>query len=196
MPLVFLLLVAVLLSLLLPDFFRQVILAPLLPRVAIIYGIYRGFPQNVMWGFFVFVALVVALGVLLPSINPAEEPYEEKKGESRLRQLAHMASHAQRGQHARWELAREMQQLTLNLMQLETADTPETLRDRIREGHLSAPPEIVELLDLCTSLPSYRSFLEAREAAPNKRIPQLDRFDPRATIEALLHWRQSSQELT
>ena len=193
-PLVALLLLAILLSIFLPDFFRQVILAPILSRVATIYGIYRGFPQNVMWAFFVLVALVVAFGALLPSPSPTEEPFEEAKGESRLRQLSHMTRHAQNGQHARWELAREIQQLTLGLMQLETAETPETLRQRIQGGQLPAPPEIVTLLDLCANLPSYRSFLEAREAAPNQRIPQLDNFDAQTTIDALIRWRQSSQE--
>lgn len=195
LPLAILLLVAALLSLFLPDFFRQVILAPILSRVATIYGIYRGFPQNVMWGFFVLAAFVVAFSVLLPSAKPAEEPFEEENGESRLRQLSQITHQAQNGQHARWQLAREMQQLTLGLMQLETTDTPETLRQRIQQGQLPAPPEILQLLELCASLPSYRSFLEAREAAPNQRIPQLESFDPQAAIDALNRWRQSSQEL-
>ncbi|MFZ1395333.1 MAG: hypothetical protein WAS33_00450 [Candidatus Promineifilaceae bacterium] len=195
LPLAILLLVAVLLSLFLPDFFRQVILAPILSRVATIYGIYRGFPQNVMWGFLLFIAFVMALYVLRPSPNPSEPPFAEEKGESRLRQLALMTNHAQTGQHARWELAREMQSLTLSLMQLETAETPETLRERIQLGDLPAPPEIVQLLDLCATLPSYRSFLEAREAAPNQRIAQIDQFDPQTTLDALHRWRKSNQEL-
>jgi hypothetical protein len=193
-PLAVLLLVAVLLSLLMPDFFRQVILAPILSRVVVLYGIYRGFPQNVMWGFFVFIALVMAMYVLRPQPEPVEEPFQEDYGESRLRQLVQMATHAHQGQHARWEMAREIQQLSLGLMQLETAETPEILRQRIQQGQLPAPPEIVTLLDLCAGLPSYRSFLEARDAAPNQRIPQLDNFDAEATIAALLRWRQSNQE--
>ena len=80
------------------------------------------------------------------------------------------------------------------MMQLETAETPEILRERIQQGQLPAPPQIVQLLDLCAAMPSYRSFLEAREAAPNQRIPQIDQFDPQATLDALARWRQSSQE--
>lgn len=194
LPLAILLLVAILLSLFLPDFFRQVILAPILSRVATLYGIYRGFPQNVMWGFLVFIAFVIALYTLRPSPTKQDTPYQEEQRESRLRQLSLMTRHAQNGQHARWELAREMQSLTLKLMQLETAETPETLRQRIQQGHLPAPPEIVALLDLCAALPSYRSFLDAREAAPNQHLPQIERFDPQATLDALHRWRQSSQE--
>ncbi|MCA9897311.1 MAG: hypothetical protein H6654_02480 [Ardenticatenaceae bacterium] len=194
MPIALLLLAAVLLSLFLPDFFRQVILAPILSRLATLYGIYRGFPQNVMWGFFVLLALVVAVYALRPSRKQTEKPFVEKQGESRLRQLTHLTHDAQNGQHARWELAREMQSLTLSLMQLETAETPEILRERIQQGQLPAPPQIVQLLDLCAAMPSYRSFLEAREAAPNQRIPQIDQFDPQATLDALARWRQSSQE--
>ncbi|MEZ4589612.1 MAG: hypothetical protein R3D55_00500 [Chloroflexota bacterium] len=194
LPLAILLLVTVLLSIFLPDFFRQVILAPVLSRLATLYGIYRGFPQNVMWGFFVVLALVMALYTLRPSPNPADESFTEEKGESRLRQLVGLTSHAPNSQHARWELAREMQTLTLSLMQLETAETPETLRERIQQGQLPAPPQIVQLLELCATLPSYRSFLDAREAAPNQRIAQIEQFDPQATLDALHRWRESSQE--
>ncbi|MCA9918444.1 MAG: hypothetical protein KC445_10860 [Anaerolineales bacterium] len=194
LPLAILLLVAVLLSIFLPDFFRQVILAPILSRVATFYGIYRGFPQNVMWGFFVFIAFVIALYALRPGPTEKEEPVEEEKQESRLQKLADLTKHAQTGQHARWELAREMQSLTLSLMQLETAETPEILRERIQQGQLPVPPEIVQLLDLCATIPSYRSFLDAREAAPNQRIAQIEQFNPQATLDALHRWRQSNQE--
>jgi cell division protein FtsW (lipid II flippase) len=194
-PLAVLLLVAVLLSLLLPDFFRQVILAPVLSRLVVLYGIYRGFPQNIVWGFFVFVAVVLALYALRPQLDPNEAPFKEDIGESRLKQLASMTANARTGQHARWELAREIQQLTLGLMQLETAETPETLRQRIQQGSLPAPPELLDLLDLCAMLPNYRTFLELREASPTQRIQRLDTFDPEATVNVLLRWRQSNQEL-
>ena len=101
LPLAILLLVTVLLSLFMPDFFRQVILAPILPRVAILYGIYRGIPENVMWGIFIFVALWIMLYALHPDPSEEEEAFEEKPGTSRLSQLATIAADARTGQHAR-----------------------------------------------------------------------------------------------
>ncbi len=194
MPLLILLLLAALLSIALPDFFRQVILAPILSRIVVLYGIYRGFPQNVMWGFFVFAALAMMLYATRPKLNQSEEPFEETYTPSRLQQLIAIANNATSGQHAQWQFAHEIQRLTLEMMQLETTETPETLRQRIQAGQLPVPPEIEQLLDVCANLPNYRSFLEARDAQPNRRIPQLVALNLDATVNALLQWRQSGQE--
>ncbi|GJM39764.1 MAG: hypothetical protein DHS20C20_00460 [Ardenticatenaceae bacterium] len=194
MPLVFLLLVAVLLSLFLPDFFRQVILAPILARVATLYGIYRGFPQNVMWGFFVFLALAMMFYATRPNLSQYEEPLEESYHPSRFQQLVDIANNATKGQHAQWQLAHEIQQLTMEMMQIETTETPETLRQRIQDGQLPVPQKVITLLDFCASLPNYRAFLETRDAQPNRRIPQLATLDLEGTVEALIQWRQTNQE--
>lgn len=193
-PLVIVLLLAALLSLFLPDFFRQVILAPILSRLIVLYALYRGVAQNVMWGFFVFIAFWITLRVLRPSPEPAAPPDEEAPRLSRVDQLSRLAADARSGQHARWELAREIQQVVLGVMQAETGETADSLRQRIHDGDLPAPPEISALLDLCAALPSYRSFLEARDAAPNRRIPQLAAVDLEATVAALINWREMNQE--
>lgn len=194
MPIVILLLLAVLLSLFMPDFFRQVILAPILSRIITLYGIYRGFPQNIVWGIFVFAAFVMMLYVTRPKISQQDEPFEEIYAPSRLQQLTEIANNATKGQHAQWQMAQEIQQLTLEMMQLETTDTAETLRQRIQNGELPVPQEIVTLLELCAAIPNYRTFLETRDAQPNRRIPQLTALDLNATVEALVHWRQTNQE--
>ncbi|WP_420644085.1 hypothetical protein [Candidatus Leptofilum sp.] len=194
LPLLILLFLAVLFSLFLPDFFRQVILAPILSRVATLYGIYRSFPQNVMWGFLVFAAFVMMLYATRPQLNKSEEPFEELFNPSRFHQLVRMSQNATKGQHAQWQLAHEIQRLVLEMMQLESTETPETLRQRIETGELPVPSEIVTLLDVCASLPNYRSFLEARDAQPNRRIPQLAVLNLEATVAALVRWRQTNQE--
>ena len=194
LPLAILLLVTVLLSLFMPDFFRQVILAPILPRVAILYGIYRGIPENVMWGIFIFVALWIMLYALRPDPSEEDEAFEEKPGTSRLSQLATIAADARTGQHARWELAREIQQVIVSLMKTEPGETAESLQERIQQGELKPPPEVTALLNLCVHLPNYRSFLDARDAAPRGEIPQLANLDLAATLTALEQWRQAQQE--
>ncbi len=194
LPLTILLLIGVLLSLLMPDFFRQVILAPILTRVATLYGIYRGFPQNVIWGFFVFVAFVVMLYATRPKLEAKEEKIDEIRTPSRLQQLVEISENASRGQNAKWLLAREIQRLIMETLQLETTETPEILQQRIQNGELPVPPEVENLFNVCASLPSYRSFLDARDAQPKRRIPQLATLDLQATVDWLVGWRQSSQE--
>lgn len=193
-PLAVVLLAAAILSLLMPDFFRQVILAPILSRLATLYGIYRGVPQNVMWGIFVFAAVWIMLYALRPDPTEKEEPFAEKPGTSRLSQLATLAANARTGQHARWELAREIQQVIVSLMQTESGETAESLQQHIQQNELNAPPEVAVLLEMCAQLPNYRSFLDAREAAPGGKIPQLANLDLAAALTALAQWRQANQE--
>ena len=193
-PLIALLLLATLLSLLLPDFFRQVILAPVLSRVAILYGIYRGFPQNVVWAVFVFAAFWIMLYAFRTSNSADEKPFVEKPGPSRLNQLATLAADARASQHARWELAREVQQVVIKLMSTAPGETAESLLNRIHSGSLNAPPEVEKLLTLSVTLPNYRSFMDAREVAPHGEIPQLANLDLAATLVALEQWRRANQE--
>ncbi|MCP4419193.1 MAG: hypothetical protein GY805_21465 [Chloroflexi bacterium] len=197
-PLAVVLLLGTLLSLLLPDFFRQVILFPIISRLQVVfYGLYRiyhGIPQNVLWGGFVFMTLWVMLRGLRPPDSPRDEPFTEKTETSRLNHLIKLATDAHSGQHGRWELAREIERIAVKLMQNDAGETAVSLRERIHRGDLTAPPEIISLLELCASLPSYRSFTEARSTAAKNQIPQLAAIDLDATVAALTHWRELKQE--
>jgi len=194
-PLALLLFIITLLSLILPGFFQRVIYVPIASRLVVLFNIYRGIPQNIMWAVMVFITVWIMLVALRPAPSRDDAPLEEEKGSSRLIKLIQLAADARKGQHARWELAREMQQVALQVMQAETGETAVSLRQRIAHGDIvNAPPEIAALLRLCADLPNYRSFIEARDAAPNKRIPQLDALDLDAAAAALVQWHKSNQE--
>jgi hypothetical protein len=194
-PLTVLLLVIILLSLFLPGFFQQVIYDPIVTFLILLQRVYRGIPQNIIWGVLVLITTWVMLAALRPARRLEETPGEEKTGATRFSWLVELATDSRSGQHARWELAREMQQIAIQVIQAETGETDVSLRQRIAKGEqLPAPPEINALLRLCADLPNYRSFLEARDGAPNKRIPQLDALDLEGAAAALTQWHHSHQE--
>lgn len=195
MPLVILLFILTLLSLILPGFFQQVVYAPIMSRLVVLFNIYRGIPQNLVWVALIILTLWVMLTALRPAPRSTSETFEEAPDSSRLSQLATLAADARQGQHARWELAREVQKIALQIIQAETGQTAVSLRQEIAQGkRLNAPPEINALLRLSVEMPNYRSFLDARDAASNGRIPQLDALDLDKAVATLVEWHNSTQE--
>lgn len=194
LPLLGVMLLAALLSLLLRDFFTQVILVPLWQQLRWFYRLYRALPQNVLWSALVVIAFLIALRAVLHVRQPKASSFEEDAGANRVDQLSRLAESAQTSQHARWELAREIRQVAISLLQLGSSETEAALQRHILTGDLAAPPEVVALFRLCADIPSYRRFMEAREAAPGDTIPQLAALDLDAVVAALAQWQGRDEE--
>lgn len=196
LPLVILIVLAVLFSVFVRGFFRQVILIPLLSVLLGLYNFYLTVPQNVTWAIFILIALVVAVfTVWTPPGKPDDTPAEEIRL-GRLTQLSTLIRDARQSEHARWQLAHEMQTLAIEMLQKQyiAIDSVESLQAYRAAHRLYLPPEIETLFAVCAQLPSYRSFVDARADSPSGSVAAVANLDIEGTVQALARWQGNDLE--
>lgn len=193
-PLLALILLTGVASLLFPDFFFAVCFGPINLLFQLLLLIYRGIPQNLTWGFFILLAIYLAVPAIIPVLQTSKTEPDETVIDSRLADLVRLEADARTSQHARWELAREIRKVAIDLLRTDPSDTPESLQQHLEAGEFDLSPVITELFAVCAHLPSYRVFMEAREAAPNGKIPELAALDLDAAVAALNDWRRPERE--
>lgn len=198
LPLIILLLISGFLSLFIQDFFTRLIFQPVVAFIGYYVRLYQTLPQNVVWAFVVGWAGLVALRVLWPQLPPksAAGPPESPRG--RVSQLADLRAQAQKSDYARWELAREIEKLALSLLEREYGERAVVLQARIARDEIRLPAALQAVFQACHAIPSYRSFIEVRQAASsgfagrlflgNRPIPVLANLDLDAALAALAAW--------
>ena len=192
-----LIVLAILFSIFIRGFFRQVVLIPLLSLLLGIYNLYLAVPQNVTWVVFILIAAGVGLFTVWAPPGKDEETPQEAFRLGRLTQLSKLVKQARRNEHARWQLAQEMKTLALELLQKQyiTIDSLETLQAYRATHRLHLPPEIESLFAVCTRLPSYRSFVEARAESPTGSVAAVANLDIEGIVQALARWQDNDWEV-
>lgn len=179
-------------SLLVRDFFSQMIWLPLLDLLINLYVFYLRVPQNVVWVVFMTLGVLAVLRALLPAPAENEELVPLPPPPGRLDHWAPLVAEAADGDHARWLLAHELADLTVALVERQRGDSAESIRRQIADGRLHLPPPLQALFDVERTLPGYRDFLEARKAAGRRSPAPLQALDFDAAVQVLEQWRDSA----
>jgi hypothetical protein len=139
----FILLAAIPLVLLLRDFTRDVLLAEVLLFVWSVRVIVGSLPQLPIWLLFVILVFFIAVAALLGPRRP--EPDTPRAGEPWPGQVGFLATRLRRvakGEYFRWDLARYVSGLVLDVLAYRQRTTVAGLRHRLRTGDLEVPPAI------------------------------------------------------
>ena len=142
----------------LQEFIGEVIVSPLLYIFWFGYLIFETIPQVVIWGLFIFLALLMSgrslFRGLAPS-RPARHRPTENKG--RIESWQKLIEAAQRKTYYRWQLAQPLRELTLNILAHHQHQELEQIQQRLREERLELPPEINNYLQ--ASIVSFSHFV-------------------------------------
>ncbi len=139
----FILLLAIPLVLLLQDFTRDVLLAEVLLFIWSLRVIIGSLPQLPIWLLFVILVFFIAVATLLGPRKPEPEP--QGTGEPCPGQVGFLATRLRRvarGEYFRWDLARYVSGLILDVLAHRQRTTVARLRHRLRAGDLDVPSAI------------------------------------------------------
>jgi hypothetical protein len=188
------LLLAIPLVLLLRDFTRDVLLAEVLFFVWTLRIIIGSLPQLPIWLLFVILVFFIAAATLIgprkpePSTHQTWEPCQGQVGflATRLRRVA-------KGEYFRWDLARYVSGLVLDVLAYRQRTTAARLRHRLRAGDLDVPPDIEAYLRTGQS-PIYT--LSANLASRVKRLFSPETWTPsiERDIEKAIHFMEDQLE--
>jgi hypothetical protein len=188
------LLLAIPLVLLLRDFTRDVLLAEVLFFVWTLRVILGSLPQLPIWLLFVILVFFIAAATLLGPRKP--EPETPRIGEPCLGQVGFLATRLRRvakGEYFRWDLARYVSGLVLDVLAYRQRTTVARLRHRLRAGDLDVPPDIEAYLRTGQS-PIYT--LSASLASRVKRLFSPETWTPsiERDIELAIHFMEDQLE--
>lgn len=137
------LLLAIPIVLLLRDFTRDVLLVEILVFVWTMRIILGSLPQLPLWLLFVILILLIALVSLLGQRRPEPEaPPALERGPGQIRFLARRIRRVRKGEYFRWDLARYVSGLVLDVLAYRERTTAAQLRSRLRTEGVDAPPDI------------------------------------------------------
>jgi hypothetical protein len=188
------LLLAVPLVLLLQDFTREVLLAEVLFFIWTLRVILGSLPQLPIWLLFVILVFFIAAATLLGPRKP--EPEAPRIGEPCPGQVGFLATRLRRvakGEYFRWDLARYVSGLVLDVLAYRQRTTVARLRHRLRAGDLDVPPDIEAYLRTGQS-PIYT--LSASLASRVKRLFLPETWTPsiERDIEQAIHFMEDQLE--
>jgi hypothetical protein len=141
------LLLAIPLVLMLRNFARDVLLEALGRLLWVGRVLLESVAQEVWWFYFLVFALLVALRSLFKGgmrLRKAREAKMKQRGQIEI--LASWIQHAVLGDYFKRRLAQHLGQLTLEVLDYEEKISPVQLGQRLSEGNLDLPPEILALL--------------------------------------------------
>jgi hypothetical protein len=188
------LLLAIPLVLLLRDFTRDVLLAEVMLFVWSLRVILGSLPQLPIWLLFVILVFFISAVTLLGPRKPEPEPPQIAgpcPGQvgflaTRLRRVA-------KGEYFRWDLARYVSGLVLDVLAYRQRTSAVRLRQRLRVGDLDVPPDIEAYLRVGQS-PIYT--LSANLASRVKRLFSPETWAPsiERDIEKAIHYMEDQLE--
>ena len=188
------LLLAIPLVLLLRDFTRDVLLAEVLFFVWSLRIIIGSLPQLPIWLLFVILVFFIAAVTLIGPHKP--EPETLRTGEPFPGQVGFLATRLRRvakGEYFRWDLARYVSGLVLDVLAYRQRTTASRLRHRLRAGDLDVPPDIEAYLRTGQS-PIYT--LSANLASRVKRLFSPVTWTPsiEGDVERAIHFMEDQLE--
>jgi hypothetical protein len=171
LPLGLLLLLAILLTWWVGDAVAD-LLVPLYYLYWISRRLVEAIPQAAIWAVFLFVALLLATGSLVRRPATAKIPRRTAPSrQGRIEGWAKLLGQADQEIYYKWQLAQEMQELTLDALAHQERLPVQTLRHRLNRGQLDLPPEIEAYLQ--ASLTSFSHFAgHKRQSSPLNLNPE------------------------
>lgn len=189
--LIFVLFLAIL-ALFLRETFREIIIQPLFLILSFLQLAYLSIPQGFQWAALIGIGILVAFRSLYIRQKRVHEEMEVPAEErSRLQTWARWLELSQEGQYFQLHMARQLGDLTLDVIAHKEAESVEQLRERARAGETKTPHHVLEFLDLRLSRINYRRFQQV--------LPRLNLGSPRSLqelgYEPIVDYLESELEL-
>lgn len=171
LPLTLLLLLAILLTWWVRDTVAE-LLVPLYYLYWIGRRLLEAIPQAAVWAVFLFVALLLATGSLVRRPAAAKIPRRSTPPrQERIESWTKLLGQADQEIYYKWQLAQQMQELTLDALAHQERLPVQTLRQRLSRGQLDLPPDIEAYLQ--ASLTSFSHFAgHKRQNSPLNLNPE------------------------
>ena len=112
----------------------------------------QSFPQEVLWFFFLGLAVYLAAKSQKNwNIKKSKKKKSKTEQSGRVQTLAAVIKQARQGTYSRERLARNLGELTLQTMAYQERHSLDTIKDRLRSGTLNVPPDILNYLQAALS---------------------------------------------
>ena len=174
-----LLLLILLLALPLAGFFQGWVQEVLLIELARLYWSIRllveSLPQVGLWGTFLAIVLLVAVGSLGWGWKLERKgPGKWAAPESQVQMLARWIQHADEGEYFHWSLSQHLNTLLCEVLAYREHITPAAVRRRLRSGQIELPPEVDAYLQTWRPGRPARRRLRKRAFRANGPEPSLE----------------------
>ena len=182
---VVILLVSVVLTFLLRGLMRENIVGPLVYLAWVGQLIFLSIPQIGIWSVFIFIAAIIALRSLTKKQPPPSKiPIPETERAKRIGSWAKSIRLRDEDFYYRWQLAQELQKLTVQLLANNERVERSQIRRRLEQGSIDdMPPEILAYLQ--AGITSFAHFADSKPRfRRGKQTSSLD-LDPAQVIEYL-----------
>jgi len=148
--------------------------------------VYRILPQGLWWGLFILVLAGLAWRSLARDgkQSPPSMPYHEELFD-RVKSWSQWLQQRRQGDYFRWRLARNLAELSVQVLAFQERLSTEETRQRLTAGELQLPPEILNYLQAGLSAEAYRRY--SGLSATLRSLPRahpLD-LDPLRVVEYL-----------
>lgn len=179
------LLVAAVLTFFLRGLMRENIVGPLVYLAWLGQLIFWSIPQVGIWAFFIFIALIVALGSLAKKQTPSSKiPTPERGRVKRVGAWAKSIRQADEDFYYQWQLAQDLQKLTVQALANDERVERSEIRQRLEQGTIdNMSPEILAYLQAGMTSFAHLSDNKPRFGWGKQRSP-LD-IDPAQVIQYL-----------
>ena len=142
-------------------FVRFYILVPIVYAARIEQIILNAIPQVAYWIVFLFMIFLLAAHSLLLKRAPRKvTPTLVEKWDSRARQFSQWFTSSRKSEYSKWMLARQISDLTINLLVYQERISADEVGSFIRRGKISMPPEVRNYLLAGLEVPSFRHYSE------------------------------------
>jgi hypothetical protein len=143
LPLALILLLTGLLTPVLQDYVRQVIVRPFLYFFWVGWLFINSIPQIGIWGLFLFIALLImGRSLLKQRPTPPRLRRPQKTDQGRIETWAKLIHRANQEPYYKWKLAQHLQEFTLDALAHDERQAPKQIRQRLLNNNLDIPPEI------------------------------------------------------
>lgn len=152
-------LLVIALAWLLRDLVREAVVVPILYLWGLVRFIADVIPQMPVWAVFLVIVLLLALrslGLKAPTLDEDRKSEEPRRG--RVGFWVRRLKLASQGHYSRWRLARELGDLSVDMLAQRGRTSPDQVRQELRDGNVPAPPDVRRYLQAAVSTKSHRDF--------------------------------------
>ena len=143
LPFIFIIILAVFLAFVARDFMNQAIVSPLLYFFWVGRLLFDSIPQEVIWGIFLIVAVIMAWSSLAGRRQRRRRVHFARKTQpGRIETWHKLIRQADQETYYKWKLAQNLRNLTLGALAYEERLPMRLLRRRLTNDDLEFPPEV------------------------------------------------------
>lgn len=142
-PLIVLLTIAALMTFLVKDFVREVIISPFLLAVWYTTLILNAFPDTFYWALFIIATVVIAIRSLTRRADLERRPRRQTiETGGPVTTWSRLIEHADDGGYSRWQLSQSLCKLTWDMVQNQDHRSMQRIEEQLRNQTLDLPSEI------------------------------------------------------